>query len=499
MMLSKKELLSKLDKKYEPMINQISIADFTKCVAQFSGLTMDKVSTDAIFNYLTHWAENKYKYFQMLGNSVRKDIPIEYNKENDDKNIEFETLEKEYPSYAPWLDGFKNLSTNKIDSYRMDYDIRDMARKLFPTLGNLDGTTLTHFFKKYLNAPDELVTAIGRIFENDKVTGTYTISIDPVDMMLASENPYDWRSCYKLATDCDSHADGCLAAIIDTSSLITYIWSSEGKFNLYDNYTFKNVRYKKMREWISISPKFNAIHFNAIYPGKNGYSDEFEKQLREIVEGIVAEYTNVENKWRINVNYSGNCERVFRYGYGEFSPSRIYTLSNNPVVDEWTVYDVEITCPCGCKEGLPGADWDEDEDETYYEYEGGGFVCYRHEEHYREPEYWCEYADDYCSHECCREYCEGEGCSAWDDNHPICSLDEDEEHECEDPQWEEVDNGFVEANEDHCCGCPFYKLHHPEATEEDEEKITNDDAVDTIKTVLNLDDDNINAWIFPTL
>ena len=90
------------------------------------------------------------------------------------------------------------------------------------------------------------------IFENDTITGTYTISIDPVDMMLASENPYNWQSCYRLETPNEaSHADGCLAAILDSSSLITYIWDKEGKFNLY-NHDLKCIRYKRIREWIAI-------------------------------------------------------------------------------------------------------------------------------------------------------------------------------------------------------------------------------------------------------
>ena len=480
MMLSKKELLSKLDKKYEPMINQISIPDFTKCIAQFSGLNIDDVSMEAIENYLTLWATNKYEYFKMLGNSVKKDIAIEYNRDNDNKDAEFENLEKLYPGYAFWIEGFKGMTINKIERNDISYNIRDMVSKLFSNYYLLEGTSLTHFFKKYLQAPDKLVTEIGRIFENDKITGTYTISIDPVDMMLASENPYDWRSCYKLATDSDSHADGCLAAVIDTSSLITYVWSSQGKFSLYDKYTFKNIRYKKMREWISISPNFKAIHFNSIYPGKGSYSDEFQKQLREIVEGIVSKYKDFENKWHRNRDYV-NCDRVYNYGYGEFDSCRIYSLSDNTeTISDWTVYDKEIVCPCGCGNILPGSDYDNSDwdEEDHYEYEGGGFIFENHNFYEAEPQYWCEYASDYCNHECCRELCEGEGCFAWDDNHPICSLDEDEEHECENPEWDEVNDGVVEANEDHCNGCPFYKMHHPEENKNENE---NNDAIDAIR------------------
>lgn len=91
-----------------------------------------------------------------------------------------------------------------------------------------------------MNAPDELITNVAAIFENQKVKATHTISIDPVDMMLASDNPYNWTSCYRLELERDdSHADGCLAAILDNSSLIAYVWNNEGKFELYENIILK--------------------------------------------------------------------------------------------------------------------------------------------------------------------------------------------------------------------------------------------------------------------
>ena len=49
----------------------------------------------------------------------------------------------------------------------------DKIKQLFPHL-LLDGSSVTYFFKKYLNAPDELVTAIGRIYENQEIEGAYS-------------------------------------------------------------------------------------------------------------------------------------------------------------------------------------------------------------------------------------------------------------------------------------------------------------------------------------
>ena len=160
-------------------------------------------------------------------------------------------------------------------------------------------------------------------------------------MMLASENPYGWESCYRLAIDNDSsHADGCLAAVLDDSSLITYIWNREGEFSLYDTYDFKKIRYKRIRQWISISPKMNAIHFNTPYPGKFNYPNDFCKLLREYAEDVVCNYIGEENMWANNNRLNIGCERELPYGYSEYDYDYIYVLSTDK--DErilWRVFN----------------------------------------------------------------------------------------------------------------------------------------------------------------
>jgi hypothetical protein len=429
------------------MLKKVSICDFTKCIAQFSGLGMQGVKDEVIKRYLLKWAKNKYKFFKMLGNNTKKDISIEYKNIKDDIDTEICAISKDFPAYAPWLKGFRYIKQNKIDNKReLNYEILSWIDNYFSGY-NIEGNTMTHFFKKYLSAPDELVTAIGRIFENKIISATYTLSIDPVDMMLASENPYDWVSCYRLALENDSsHADGCLAAILDNSSLITYIWNREGKFMLYNTYDFKNIRYKRMRQWISIEPDMNAIHFNTIYPGKS-YSEDFEKQLRVIVEDIVANYKGVENKWIKDENC--NCSRYFEYGYSEYNRSYIWKLKNCDYSPSWKVFNESIKCPCGCDNILPGS-YKEYDDNLIYN--GEGFLY----ENYEKKD-WCDYCDDWCDHECYEEECED--CCYWKQNHPLCSLESDEE--CDNPDYTKIEyDGIMRACEDHCEGCPLWEEYH---------------------------------------
>ena len=51
---------------------------------------------------------------EFLGNKLKLDMPITYKSIKDNICGEIEELAKEYPGFAPWLDQFSTLKTNKI-------------------------------------------------------------------------------------------------------------------------------------------------------------------------------------------------------------------------------------------------------------------------------------------------------------------------------------------------------------------------------------------------
>ena len=469
-MLNKKDLVKKIEEidiRLVPMIEKVNIYNFTKCIAQYAGLEVKNVSDAVIEEYLITWARNKYPFYKLLGERLQLDKTIDYQNPLNDIDSNMRELMDSFPGYAPWIGYFRNQRKNKIDSlYDIPYEAREYISTLFPSV-NINGSTMTHFFASCLKAPDDLVTAIGRLFEGGTVKGTWTLSIDPVDMMLASENPYGWNSCYRLTADnSSSHADGCLAAILDDSSLISYIWSSEGKMKLYEH-TLEGVRFKRIRGWISMSPTLRAIHFNNLYPTKGNYGEDFEKQLRSYTEKIVADYLGIRDSWKINKG-SCYCEREYFYGYGEFSEDYIFVHSDSEEREGWTVYNKEIKCPCGCGNIVPGTDYcencDYDYDEGELSYNGRGLIYENFE--YR---HFCDYVDDYCNCACdrCEENCRG--CSAWDDMHPYCDIAQTgagEDYICENPDSYYVSGGMMEACSGHCEGCPMWAAHHQHSYEE---------------------------------
>lgn len=452
-MLLKQDLIEGVEEKYVPMLKMVNIVDFTKCIAQFAGIHIKEVKDEVIKEYLLKWAKNKYKFFELLGNKLVLDIDIKYsNTEANIKNERYRELGMQYPAYALWLDIFESVERNKINvSCDLFYKDIERIKQLFPHL-SLEGSSVTYFFKKYLNAPDELVTAIGRIYENQEIEAKYAISIDPIDMMLASENPYGWTSCYRLEIDNDCiHADGCLAAILDDSSLITYIWNNEGKFNLQGNYDFKSIRYKRMRQWIAISPDMNAIHFNVIYPGKSNYPNDFYKKLRTVVENLI----NGEATWKRNETFSLDCYREYGYGYSEYDSDRIYYIADTKP-KSWSVFNEQIICPCGCGDYLPGSEPEDDEEAI--EYNGNGFIAENFSVLVDEEDdgHYCDYTDGTCYAENC------DNCPIWNREHAVCAETGENCQNC----CEAEENGDFDpevTNEvprgEHCKGCPLAKYH----------------------------------------
>ena len=471
-MLNRKVLIDKLGKEYEPMIKKISIPDFTKCIAQYSGINIQYLDDNIIEEYLTDWARNKKYIFDLFGD-IRVDMPITFVDEDRDYCGKILDIAKDFPVYYPWLNMFRNQVKNKIDYNSLYWQDTDTLKKVFPNY-KIDGVTMTHFFKNKIAAPDELVTAIGRVFENSEVEATYTLSIDPVDIMLSSENPYNWTSCYRLEHFEESHADGCLAGVLDESTVISYIWNREGKFSLYDEYEFKNIRYKKVRITLAFNKTFNAIHFNSVYPWKGDCSDDFKKLIRNKVETYLAEKTGKTNLWRkwnweTDRDKNLNPARIYsQYGYGEYDCNYVWLLKDEEEYAPFKIYSEGILCPCGCGDQYVGSD-----DSDYMQYNGEGHT---HDNWYEEEddEEYCDYAGDYvtCDHDCAH-------CPDYNRNHAVCSMDN--ETPCNDRDlWDAeydgdadwtVDN-IIRCNPEHCQGCPLYRQHHPEEFESEDEQLT---------------------------
>lgn len=451
-MLKKLELIEGIDEKYHEMLKKVDIANFTKCVAAFGDMDIREVSDEAIKDYLWKWAVNKYRFYELLNKNLYIDYDIEYKEfDNEESRLrKYDELEQEYPLFAPWLHLVKYEKTQKIGEGSYASNNRFMLGEIVHTIDDhiqYQGTTIGRLFKK-MGLPDDLITKVGRIYENKKVKGKYTISIDPVDMMLASENPYNWKSCYRLDGD---HGDGTLASVIDTSSVISYIWTKEGNFKLDNGLEMKKVRFKQQRQTLSISPKMRNVHFNKVYPAKDSFPEKLAAMLRDKIENLIANYLGLNNIWVRNDYHTDTiCFREYYYGYGEYNLENIYQLKDNDgnVLDEfWRPFDEFIICPCGCGTELPASDDEE------WSHEGSGFRC----DAYERDGYWCDYAEDYCEYEQDSMDCGDCNCRYYREHHCHCHVDTDKI--CPMPDLakctyeEELDGELMDGTSDNCKNC----------------------------------------------
>lgn len=459
-MLSRKELIEKNDEKYKLMLEQVNIPDFTKCVAAMANISITDVNDEVICRYLSTWAESKYDFFTMFGNKTSVDYRMVYKEETNDVDSQdyiLNEIRNRFPVFNPWLEAifgdsyaykYNKISENEVDLYAFYTYVEKYLNKDYDSL---KGQKITTFLQRELGAPEELLTEIAKIWENRTFNGYITASIDPVDIMLASENPYKWRSCYAL--DGGGHSDGCLAAVLDNSSIITYTWDKQGKFKLLDEYDLKNIKYKQKRAFIEFNPERTLMHLNKIYPQKN-FSDEFENTwIKTVTQFLNKEVTKIEEQSFIRIN------RVNPYGYSEdrFGASLYRTPDYQESSLDIHYYNNEIECPDGCGDTIPGTDSCE------WDWEGDRLIAeefYMEEEEEEEEPYYCPIIEDYCYSYEGDDECHD--CALYKEYYTKCENDHSKQ--CQRPfelYIEEVEDDFFvqEYNEDHCKGCPLAKYH----------------------------------------
>jgi hypothetical protein len=85
------------------------------------------------------------------------------------------------------------------------------------------GSKIIKAFKYFIKDPvelDDLQTQASKIIQEDKITGTFCISIHPLDYLSSSENNYKWRSCHALDGE---YRCGNLSYMMDSCTLVCYI------------------------------------------------------------------------------------------------------------------------------------------------------------------------------------------------------------------------------------------------------------------------------------
>ena len=260
-------------------------------------------------------ADNRVPYFFDPEIKERVDT-YEYLQKLSEK--ETESFEEIRESYTNDLYYKAKECINLISTIQEQYISESDANKfneLFPELKVRDGQKTTRVVNKFCTKILELKKEKGSEFAtrfssycdamNPLVTPRWTIlSIHPVDF-LAMSNGYDWASCHTLnkMRDDGNYYNGCyssgtLSYMCDGTSFVFYTVQRE-----YDGDKFE------------FEPKMSRCMFHygndklvqgRVYPQDNDGVNAVYKEIRPIVQRVIAEILDVPNLWR-NVKGTGIC------------------------------------------------------------------------------------------------------------------------------------------------------------------------------------------------
>lgn len=133
------------------------------------------------------------------------------------------------------------------------------------------------FFESDEITLNEIQSEASRIIQENKVEGTFCISVHPLDFLSVSENTHNWRSCHAL--DGDFRA-GNLSYMCDNTTVICYLKSSNGNVRLPAFPPNIEWNSKKWRMLLYINSSNNCMFAGRQYPF---FSDNALEHLHPII------------------------------------------------------------------------------------------------------------------------------------------------------------------------------------------------------------------------
>jgi hypothetical protein len=146
---------------------------------------------------------------------------------------------------------------------------------------------------------DFINTVLGQVLSAIKISEKIDIvlSINPVDMLMASNHTTNWRSCHNIIDG--EYATGPLSYALDEVTCIAYATRGAEYCDLLK----EDWDRKLWRQMIFLDKNNLSAILSRHYPQKN---EVFEKETRRLVAQVLSEYGDVEYKWKY-LNMTSGC------------------------------------------------------------------------------------------------------------------------------------------------------------------------------------------------
>lgn len=303
----------------EEMISKVDIKRFTSILNIGNKSSSRSVSKESINKYLHKWAESKLEFYLAFGRNLTVSRQIEFKIDVNEMTANIISFASSHLQYAPYIFAFDptDYINNQFSGSfsRFGHPVYQRSSVIQRPSQNMK---LTKWFSKTFN-DSKFDVDLSMLIQNNKVNGTFVISIDPYDYLTQSCNCHGWSSCMDVSKTFDeSYVSGILSYMLDDATLVSY--RDNGK--IY-NYSFYGIQFsgnsKSWRQLIHVDKETCSAIFNREYPA--GTKSELAHIVRELFEETIAGYLNKPNNWVNYGNYKGGYSFETRFGYNDI-PSR---------------------------------------------------------------------------------------------------------------------------------------------------------------------------------
>ena len=279
---------------------------------------IDNPKVDKLFDI---WLEAKRDFIEAMRGKLIYEYPekIALPLDTHERNIRIDDfiaiLETrwENPDLANFVEDMRSGFFNNLTS--IDYHYNNITIK--------KGTKLIKAFKYFEEdkcALTDIQNYASRIIQEDKIEGTFCISVHPLDYLSVSENTYNWRSCHALDGE---YRSGNLSYMVDKSTVVCYLKSD--KEEVLPNFPFE-WNSKKWRVLLYFSTDWNMIMAGRQYPFATAAGLDFITKKMLAASGLCRNST--WTKWHGELLHS----MAFADGDGEFCFEDAYVPVGNMLV-----------------------------------------------------------------------------------------------------------------------------------------------------------------------
>lgn len=258
----------------EEMTEAMSVKwdDINVILSTYGDIELNRLDTKDAWGY--EWARNKYPLYKKFGNKLKITKEIE-NKIGQSEVLENfrETVIEELVRLSDKLSleesenlfkYLKDLSVDELRSNRLDETVT-----ISSNIKISKGAKISKSLKLLISDKevlDKIQIAMSRFNESLLVRGTLEVSIDPIDILMMSQNATrDWKSCHNIFDGC--YGAGAISYILDGASAIAQVVLSHK--NKDENLTSSLIPDKVWRRMLMFNTDLDVAYISRSYPSPN--------------------------------------------------------------------------------------------------------------------------------------------------------------------------------------------------------------------------------------